>query len=130
MSYRRATRGASATRRAAGQLESEVLAALWAAPTALTAGGVQLVLGDGLAYNTVQTILVRLLDKGLVDRVGAGRAHAYSPTKPAEDLVAERMNALLAQGPDRQAVLQRFVTSLNREDERVLRAMLEQDRHR
>lgn len=130
MTRRRAAQPSPAARRAAGELESEVLAALWAAPAALTAGGVQHALGGDLAYNTVQTILVRLLDKGLVDRVEAGRAHAYSPTKSAEDLVAERMTVLLAKGPDRRAVLQRFVTSLNRADERALRAFLERGRRR
>lgn len=111
-------------RRAAGELESEVLAALWASDQALTPGEVQQALGGELAYNTVHTILVRLFDKGLVERVGAGRAHAYSPTQGADALVAERMQALLERGPDRQAVLQRFVTSLSAEDERALRTML------
>lgn len=116
--------GAGRPRRAAGELESEVLAALWACDEALTPGEVQQAVGGELAYNTVHTILVRLFDKGLVERVGAGRAHAYSPTQGAEDLAAEQMQALLERGPDRRAVLQRFVTSLSAEDERALRSML------
>ena len=46
-------------RRASGSLESEVLAALWAADKPLTAGEVVDTLGGDLAYNTVQTILTR-----------------------------------------------------------------------
>jgi hypothetical protein len=45
----------SGRRRARGELESEVMAALWSAGAPLTPAGVQAALGDGLAYNTVQT---------------------------------------------------------------------------
>ena len=60
-------------RRARGELESEVMAALWAADRPLTPADVQVVLGGGLAYNTVQTILIRLLEKDLVRRDVRGR---------------------------------------------------------
>jgi predicted transcriptional regulator len=116
------------SRRAAGELEAEVLAALWAADgAALTAADVRQAVSGGLAYNTVQTILVRLYEKGLIGRVADGRRHEYFPVKGAEELAAEQMQALLSRGRDRQAVLQRFATSLSVEDARLLRAML---RHR
>jgi predicted transcriptional regulator len=115
------------SRRAAGELEAEVLAALWAADGALTAADVRQAVSGGLAYNTVQTILVRLYEKGLIGRVADGRRHEYFPVKGAEELAAEQMQALLSRGRDRQAVLQRFATSLSVEDARLLRAML---RHR
>ena len=57
-------------RRARGELESEVMAALWSAGEPLTPAGVQAALGGGLAYNTVQTILSRLLEK-VRDPLGA-----------------------------------------------------------
>lgn len=118
-----------ARRRSPGSLESEVLAALWAASSPMTVGEVQKVLGGGLAYNTVHTILVRLHDKGVVQRspgAKAGtRAHAYRPTLGAEEMAAEQMQALLERGADHQAVLQRFVTSLSPEDEAALRRLLE-----
>ncbi|MGH3785641.1 MAG: BlaI/MecI/CopY family transcriptional regulator [Pseudonocardiaceae bacterium] len=122
----RTNRGPS--RRAAGELEAEVLAALWAADGPLAAAQVRQAVGSELAYNTVQTILVRLFDKGLIDRVADGRRHEYFPVKGAEDLAAEQMQALLSRGRDRQAVLQRFATSLSAEDARVLRAMLRRRR--
>jgi len=112
------------SRRAAGELEAEVLAALWAAAGPLTAAHVRQAVGGGLAYNTVQTILVRLYEKGLIGRVADGRRHEYFPVKGAEELAAEQMQALLSRGRDRQAVLQRFATSLSVEDARLLRAML------
>ena len=63
-------------RREPGELEAEVLAALWAADGPLTAGDLVDALGRDLAYNTVLTILTRLHQKGAVRREWAGRAHA------------------------------------------------------
>lgn len=118
------------SRRAAGALESEVLGVLWAATEPVTAAEVQAELGDDLAYNTVLTILTRLHDKGLAGRVARGRAYAYAPTKPADELTAERMHALLRQGPDRQSVLQHFVGTLDEDDARLLRSVLRRMRRR
>jgi len=64
------------SRRGRGELESEVLAALWAAERPLTPAAVQQGLDHPIAYNTVQTILTRLHDKGLVAREKTGRADA------------------------------------------------------
>jgi predicted transcriptional regulator len=114
----------TSARRAAGELEAEVLAALWAADGPLTAARVREAVGGELAYNTVQTILVRLYEKRLIGRVADGRRHEYFAVKGAEELAAEQMQALLSRGRDRQAVLQRFATSLSVEDARLLRAML------
>ena len=111
-------------RRGRGELESEVLAALWATEQPLTPAQVQQSLGSELAYNTVQTILTRLLDKGLVVRESLGRAHCYRPTRGQAELAAERMHELLGRGPDHAAVLQRFLGTLGRTDEAVLRQLL------
>ena len=114
----------ASSRRGRGELESEVLAALWASEQALTPLQVQQSLASSLAYNTVQTILIRLLDKGLVVREPLGRAHCYRPTRGQAELAAEQMHALLGQGPDHAAVLQRFLGTLGRTDEAVLRQLL------
>jgi len=114
----------TSARRAAGELEAEVLAAWWAADGPLTAARAREAVGGELAYNTVQTILVRLYEKGLIGRVADGRRHEYFAVKGAEELAAEQMQALLSRGRDRQAVLQRFATSLSVEDARLLQAML------
>jgi predicted transcriptional regulator len=111
-------------RRGAGELENAALAALWAADAPLTPTQVQAALGGTLAYNTVHTILTRLLDKGLVARVQHERRTAYAPVKDAAELAAERMRGALDAGGDRELVLRRFVTSLTADDERTLRAML------
>lgn len=111
-------------RRGAGQLEGDVLAALWAAPSPLTPVEVQASVPGGLAYNTVHTILTRLCDKGLVTRVHAGRSTGYRPTKDAAELAAEQMHAALGRGQNRSAVLQRFVTTLDAGEEAALRTLL------
>ncbi|MGH3514722.1 MAG: BlaI/MecI/CopY family transcriptional regulator [Pseudonocardiaceae bacterium] len=124
MATRASRSSRTSARRAAGELEAEVLAALWAADGPLTAARAREAVGGGLAYNTVQTILVRLYEKGLIGRVADGRRHEYFAVKGAEELAAEQMQALLSRGRDRQAVLQRFATSLSVEDARLLQAML------
>jgi predicted transcriptional regulator len=114
-------------RRAGGELENEVLAALWAAGRPVTSREVQHALDANLAYNTVQTILVRLHEKGLVQRHPDGRAHRYSPTKQPAELTAERMHLLLTAGPDRRSVLSRFVGTLDESDEQILRDLLDRE---
>jgi len=110
--------------RAAGSLESEVLATLWAANHPLTAGDVVAALGSDLAYNTVQTILVRLHGKGAVHRELAGRAHTYTPVLDEAGMAAQRMRAMLDRGGDHAVVLTRFLGSLTPEDESTLADLL------
>lgn len=110
-------------RRAAGELESEVLATLWAAGRPLTPGEVRRAVADPPAYNTILTILLRLHDKGLVERQSSGRSHTYRPTTAHAELAAERMRTLLSSS-DPAAVLQRFVASLSASEESALRRLL------
>ncbi|MEV7392411.1 MULTISPECIES: BlaI/MecI/CopY family transcriptional regulator [Streptomyces] len=110
-----------AERRSAGELESEVLAALWATERPLTPAEIQSEIGGGLAYNTVHTILKRLYDKGLVLRDADGRRGAYRPAKNAAELTAQAMHEALDRGPDPIAALQQFVSGLSPEEERALR---------
>jgi predicted transcriptional regulator len=115
-------------RRQSGGLESEVLAALWAAEAPLTAGEVVDALGGDLAYTTVQTILTRLHTKGAVHRQQAGRAHAYTPVLDDAGLAANRMQAMLDKGGDHAAVLTRFLRTLTPEDEATLAELLGRQR--
>jgi predicted transcriptional regulator len=112
------------SRRAAGELESAVLAVLHAAGTPLSPGTVRERLGGGLAYTTVVTILSRLHAKGVLDRARMGRAYLYAPVADEPGLAARRMATVLAEEPDRAAVLARFVSGLSASDERLLRRML------
>lgn len=114
------------TRRASGELEAAVLAALQAAPEALSPSEVREKLGADLAYTTVVTILSRLRDKGLLRRHKDGRVYRYAPVADQPGLAARRMTQVLDSEPDREAVLSRFVSGLSDRDEDLLRCMLEQ----
>ncbi|MER5459916.1 BlaI/MecI/CopY family transcriptional regulator [Streptomyces sp. NPDC002668] len=112
-------------RRPAGELESGVLAALWAAEGPLIPAQVQSALGTSLARTTVTTILSRLYEKGTVTRIRSGRGYAYTPTADAAGLTARRMHSELAKDDDRSAVLTRFVSQLSDDDEQLLRSLLD-----
>jgi predicted transcriptional regulator len=111
-------------RRARGELENDVLAALWAADGPLTARQVLQRLPGGLAYTTVLTILSRLHDKGMLVRHREGRGYAYAPVRDEASHTARRMRSLLEEGSDREAVLTRFVSELSTEDEQLLHHLL------
>ncbi len=111
-------------RRGQGELEAQVLSALRAAERPATAGWVQERLGGDLAYTTVITILTRLLDKGAVTREREGRSFAWTAASDEAGLAARRMRKVLDGERDREAVLASFVTSLEPNDERLLRELL------
>lgn len=113
-----------AGRKAPGELENEVLAALWAAGAPASAATVRDGLAGDPAYTTVLTILSRLHDKGLVSRERVGRGHLYAPVRDEAGHVAAGMRSLLEKGSDRAAVLARFVAELPAEDEQLLEQLL------
>jgi predicted transcriptional regulator len=118
-------------RREAGELESEILAALWASSQPMAPGDVLKELGGSLAYTTVMTTLARLFEKGLVARRRSGRSYSYSPSVREADLAARRFRTMLDRGHDRDAVLQGFVGELSPDEERALRTLLsDEDRRR
>ncbi|MFI7005326.1 BlaI/MecI/CopY family transcriptional regulator [Streptomyces sp. NPDC050145] len=113
-------------RRPAGELEAAVMAALWAAQTALTPTEVQAELASGLARTTVTTILSRLYEKGTLERHRRGRGFAYRPIQDPHGLTALRMHGELDRDSDRATVLARFVDQLGPDDEEILRRLLEE----
>jgi predicted transcriptional regulator len=117
-------------RRGAGELEAQVLATLWASEVPLAPAQVQSALDADLAYNTVHTILGRLVEKGQVVRVTYQGRPAYAPAKAAAEEAADRMRAVLDSGVDRDEILARFVTTLDSADEAALRAALRRIRRR
>jgi predicted transcriptional regulator len=100
-----------------GELEERVLDVLWEQGEAMTPAAVREQLTPGrpgrpLAYTTVMTILVRLWEKGLLDRERAGRGYTYRPRQTREERTAERMAELLDATGERSIALARFVESL------------------
>jgi len=115
---------------AAGELENQVLQALWRSDEPMTPREVHNAMGDerGLAYTTVMTILVRLWQKGLLDRERLGRAFAYQPRETREARAASRMNEVLAASGDSQVALTHFVESLPVDQRDDLRKALRRSR--
>jgi len=97
---------------------------LWASDSPMTAAEVHRALGDGLAYNTVQTVLFRLHDKKAVERHRIGRGHTYWPAREAAAAAAAQMREALADSADRGVVLQLFAESLEASDADLLRDLL------
>jgi predicted transcriptional regulator len=85
------------------KLEFEVMRAMWtatASPAELTVREVVARLNAGrrkpLAYNTVQTVLVILREKGVVRaRSGEGRAHVYVPRVTREQVTTSMVGELV-----------------------------------
>jgi predicted transcriptional regulator len=120
----RRTEPSQPPRRRSGELEGEILAALWASEVPLAPADVQAALGGDLAYTTIMTILVRLHEKGAIERSKVGRAFVYRPVVAETDVVAEQVRRLLDHGSDRATVLQGLLDGLRPGDEAVLRSML------
>jgi predicted transcriptional regulator len=104
-----------------------VLAVLQAAQQPLTAAQALERLGGALSYSTVVTILTRLFDKGALTRTKHGRAFAYTPATDSPGLTARHMHQVMANNPDRRAVLARFLDDLSTSDEQLLRQLLPPD---
>ena len=89
--------GAHGLRRILGATESDLMQTLWTvAPGAedtpegwTTIGAVCQTLGAGHNYKTVQTVMNRLVEKGLVLRREEAPAYLYRATITREDLIAQ-----------------------------------------
>lgn len=91
---------------------------------AMTAAQVQEAVDPTLAYTTVMTALVRLHDKGLVDRVRTGRSYTYTAVTDPAVQSARAMTRVMDAAPDRSAVLAQFVGTLGADAVPVLRELL------
>jgi len=103
-----------------GELQAQVMAALWRLESA-TVDQVREALPRGYkgAYNTVQTVLNRLADRGLLTRARSGRSFVYQPKLSEAEYVSRSIaNALAgASAGARQAALAQVLGNL-RDDER------------
>ena len=100
--------------RRVGELESEILEVLWSARTWLSGREVWERLGDETrAYTTVMTVLGRLVEKSLVERVEEGRGHRYRASGDPDELTAQAIRSLLSATAHPRAALARFVEGLD-----------------
>jgi predicted transcriptional regulator len=102
-------------RLARGELEALVMDVLWSRDEWLAPADVARLLerSHPIAYTTSMTILVRLWDKGMVDRRRAGRAFVYHPVMTRDEWTAERMHDVLETASNRPAALSHFVATLD-----------------
>lgn len=81
-----------------GEREMDLLDSLWEAGpmTPAEVQGRLRLRGVDLAYNTVQTMLVRLYEKGVVGRVLEGRAYRYEPVARQQAVAGGAVQKLAA----------------------------------
>lgn len=79
-----------------GSLQAEVMRAMWRLDEA-TVDDVRATLPRSrrAAYTTIQTVMNRLLDRGLLDRKRRGKAFVYRARYPESELVARAMRERL-----------------------------------
>ena len=72
------------------------------------------------AYTTVQTVMDRLVKKGLLTRQFDGKAYAYRPSASRDDHAAGLMQAALLSSTDAGSTLLHFVERLDPEQQAAL----------
>ena len=107
-----------------GELERSVMECLWSADGPVAAAALRDELGGDLALTTVHTVLTRLEQKGFVVH-DEGRPRRFRARGTREDHAAELMHEVLGRAADRQAVLARFVDSVDPAEARMLRELLD-----
>lgn len=120
-------------RLARGELEARVMNVVWDSDDWITARELQDVVSTRqrpLAYNTVMTILVRLWDKGMVERRPSGRAFEYRAVSSRDEWAARRMHELLELSGDRASALHHFADFISTREAAELREALDGRRRR
>jgi predicted transcriptional regulator len=107
------------------ELESQVMEVLWDQGRALAPREVQSLLPNrDLAYTTVMTVLVRLWQKQLLDRVREGRAFVYLPRLSRGDYAARKMREILSSSGNTNEALASFVKGIDPNDLASLKELM------
>ena len=109
-----------------GELEAQVMSILWDSSTPLSGVEVQAGLtASKPALTTVLTVLQRLSEKGMLNRVQTGgRGVKFEPTLSREEHSARALLNILQAESDAQLTLSHFVGALNAEQrETLMRAL-------
>lgn len=114
--------------RISGELQTQLMAAIWR----LGAGTVEQVRSElppryRGAYTTVQTVLNRLADRGLLTRHRVGQAIEYRPNLSEADYLSQSIASTLsgASVGARQTVLARLLASLDKRELSELQRLAE-----
>lgn len=113
-----------------GELQVELMHALWR----LRQAGVEEIRQDlparfrASAYNTVQTVLNRLAERGLVKRERRGRAIHYSPRLSEADYYSRSLRQTLApvSGEARRTILAQLVGDMGPDERGEIEVLSEQ----
>src|SRR5660398_229533 len=102
-----------------GDLEAEIMECMWDLGSASVRRVHECLQEDrNIAYTTVMTVMTRLAEKGLLDRMQEGRAYIYSPVQSRDafctGVIKNVMTGLL--GQTGRPVLAHFVENLDGED--------------
>lgn len=111
-----------------GELEQAIMDLLWDAMEPQTANQVreQLVQRQHTeqAITTVLTVLGRLHKKGFVLKKDSRRPHEFSAAMSREEHTVKLLNDVLGSAADKQAVLARFIGSIDPSDAHGVQQML------
>ena len=110
-------------RRSPGQLEAEILAALWAAEEPLAPAAVLQAVDADISYVTILSTLIRLHERGILERRSHARGHVYWPARSRSQLLADDITKLLDESPNRRIILQELLDELPAGDRRTLGAL-------
>jgi predicted transcriptional regulator len=111
-----------------GELESLVLEALWDSERPRTSNEVLEIVSDksALALTTILTVLSRLIEKELVERVPAkGRGFLYSATSTREQHAANQLLEIISNSDNPALTLSHFAAGLNKKSLSALKKSLE-----
>lgn len=111
------------------RLQTAVMQILWdAEPEALTPTQVQQRLEPehSVAYTTAMTVLVRLWQKGMLNRSKSGRAFEYTANESRPDYEARRMAEILHSVDDGSMTLSRFFEELTDAEREQLELLLKE----
>ena len=115
-------------RLARGELEALVMNTVWDTGDWITARELQEIVSTSrrpLAYTTVMTILVRLWEKGMLERRPLGRAFVYQAVASREEWAARRMYEVLETSGDSANALHHFADFISTREAAQLRRALE-----
>ncbi len=109
-----------------GELQAQIMAALWRIESG-TVEDVRRALPPRYrgAYNTVQTVLNRLADRGLLSRRRAGQAFVYRPRLTEAEYLSRSIESTLAGASvsARQAALAQVIGNLHHDELAELRRL-------
>lgn len=117
-----------ARRSKTGQLEAAVMEILWDRGEWISGADVHAALQQShpVAYTTALTVLVRMCDKGTVERRRfSGRAYLFQATRSREANAAARIQDVLGGVGDQPAVLTQLIEQLDDASRTRLRALLD-----